>query len=1760
VRPRRVTKDWSIPQHRSHRKLSLELDLDDPFAAESQIMENMNNQEHQDSDIEISDLLSVSTDAQEQVRRKNDFAQLKSLGFIFHKYGEFFHRDHLPNHFRQSLFTRSKEERRFQPLYCRRHFVGTSSVVRHFKNWQAAQALLWDSDLEVTHTENGFLVGLNYEVNTKNTIEAAEDFMSASKSAISKKLNVPSEAPRVTIERSQYRIETMHLARNQFDRSCRRILGCVLNPGGWLTIRPIAAMNLPDSYTGMYVKVIHGSEMQVTETVDAKVSPKWSPAHLPHTSKSKGRRRSSIARPPNTIAASNFNFSANDLNVQVEPQQTGGSIRLSVIAERYKTKVELGVVHIPLGAAIAACIDAAQSIEMSGHSTKNEIPLYTRWFPLVEPQLTVPVAGDMGLCTRSQEHEQLRDNMFEHYFAPCIQLSLIWWPYDTKQAENDDNTGSKNDVKVSSTMEPSVISQITRIPRIQTYFNSDISVLSVALIDSVRAVELLNLSFREIDMKYAVTRAKTRIGLVIGWIQLDQQDDKSREPVVFAPTPSEYPQSTLQFLALRDNLRTKANIASYEYVGVALQEMDLTVEEPRVYELWDFFVAVLNRKRLRKQAVRGQEHADVISRKKNIFTSSKLDESKPSLYETIQSVGDNGALSQKQKMYVEQLILGLVKINLSYVKGKKQNFETSENNTYDVHDFTMAKGEGHGIDSDQKKSEQSEKFTKWSQLTSDQDSALDSAGSHNLPGIIAAVFPAVSDAPIRLQGKLVEHVFESPVEIMSSLKNYYTNETLKQVYKIIGSLDLVGNPTILLTSFMSGVKDLVSAPTAALMKDPANVKQVGIGVGKGTVSFLSHGASGIFGFAARVFSQLGQTTAFFSLDSDYRQWHRDRVVNEATNLERVWKRRGMPKVEEIVLRPIADVVLGLTLGVSGVVFAPYRGAQKAGTRGFFVGTGVGVAGLVTKPIVGVFDAMMHGSQSIHDIAKTINFLERRYQPVLKLRLPYVFGPMKILSPFDANSARSVYLLGLFPPKTKLKHRDDKGRELHIHSEVLQMEPGVETYAIVTTIRVVLIRVKRDSTKATNSLDPSFGWEVDLSTSSSISSEISDHGHNGVAMTITKCDDVYQPKIAKRESKNSTEHSREVDEEFDEAGELGEDFHMPRLDSLSMNSSTSMKPLSDSVTSGVKQQGNNYLEWFTVLAEYQQRRQLNRIHNVLCCVLGDFDKVITERTPRTRGSMINDIKGTTTFGIYNFEKGLPDGRAVQLSNMEVIASLEDLYWIEDDLVQRISNISSPGKRQKALTKVRQSWNFSNDMKVSKNIGGPEWLIRARAKAMFVPSDDEVVFDSMDVAPLSTRTMNEIFGGYTFNHDINSSSSGKRTSETSDQKLQDATHPPTDEHSGFGSGSLFENKEKNTSSGAGKTPKHITNNSTEEEQSRDTSGPASVKVDSVDSKATSGPIAGTVRLKSTPIPRSESENVFCSPDALGLPMGSFEQSSESPNTHQHSTQYRLSDDETVGQRDFYSPINGVMRDNGYIEFLGNSSSNGAHRPPVASLDVPAQNLSTTIPAFQHTLSNLDTHSQTRNNLSSFTADNDSARIDRLEGILEQLVMLNVAQARREEIATREVDSRSQFTNATEVQSIADNVRQELGEIREKMEQRAREDEALRQEISLLRDQLADRRSTDGRSRASTNDTTGTMTQAARGKSDQGRPPPINTSLFSEKKKKSKNPIRSIFHSRNKCTRKISIAQQHQDEESELLDESFDNHHGPPLGLDDEQSGSP
>lgn len=596
---------------------------------------------------------------------------------------------------------------------------------------------------------------------------------------------------------------------------------------------------------------------------------------------------------------------------------------------------------------------------------------------------------------------------------------------------------------------------------------------------------------------------------------------------------------------------------------------------------------------------------------------------------------------------------------------------------------------------------------------------------YNLPGIIAAVFPSVSDAPIRLQGKVIEHAFESSEEIASSIKTFYTNETLKQVYKIIGSLDFVGNPTILFSSFVSGVRDLVAAPTSAFLKSPTNVNQVGMAVGKGTLSLFSHSTSGIFGFAAKMSATAGQAAAVLSLDKEYSQWHRDSVVSEAANLNRVWKQRGIQTFPEMIARPIGDVLLGIGMGTSGLIISPYKGLKTGGGAGFVRGVVVGTAGVVAKPIVGVLDAFTHFTATAHDLAKSVNVLERRYQPALKIRLPYLFGPMNILCPFDQISAWSAHLLRTFPVKRKVLKRHRVSKEVLVHAEVLQMEPGVDTFAIATTIRVVLIRLKKDNSGI---MVPAMAWEVFHGDGATVASRLSDHGHNGVALTITRCASTTKPnqtppsKFLPEELKTSafssalsieSSHYSDLEEydvgSTDEAdGEITTSLRDQREHSDEMGDIEIEDP---TFNQGATKKGNDVLRWFTVLAEYQHRPQLTRLHNAISALCSDFDAILNDIAADG-----DDKEGVTTFGIFNFERSAVDQRSILLSNAALAISLESLPWMHRDIFEQAGVLPKAIQRQ-FIHDVRQNWSFATDLRGSKHDGGANWLVEARARAMY-----------------------------------------------------------------------------------------------------------------------------------------------------------------------------------------------------------------------------------------------------------------------------------------------------------------------------------------------------------------------------------------------------------------------------------------------------------
>ena len=508
----------------------------------------------------------------------------------------------------QTEHTRLRKQRITLP---RGGLEGTKLEVSFVGSWTVAQYLFNDEDLCFRFDDSQLTVSLNS--NFQSTSSESADVH-----------------PICRMTRSvEKRATAFQKSRNSFEQAANRSFSSILNAGGYLTIRPITAMNLPDSYTGMYVKVRCGQQTTVTKTVDARVAPVWS-----QSIDDRGSAQCSTRVTANQ---------SNEIRIRVNPQESSGWIRLSVMGEKKQQqlqgKVEIGTIYLPLGKLLAAC--ASESVD------SMEDPTYERWFPLLSPVEAAPIEGAGGFIPQPPEVEQDEGVKFKDVYRPRIQLAVSW----VGDKDNEGNSIGRR-------------TMYTAASTIKFYFKADISRLSAALIDSERSLELLSFNIMDIDAKYWVTDAKTRLRLSVAWAQIDNQAESAREAVALAPTPNDYSVPVIQFFAMQDNLRS-FEVVSIDLIDLSVVEFDVTIEEQLVCDLLVFMYSLKLRDTTRPTT--GSHDPGLVGDGLDSRTED------PPIVWLLKN-GFN--ISQaSQRIYVQRLVLGAIKFNLSYVKGKRNAWE-----------------------------------------------------------------------------------------------------------------------------------------------------------------------------------------------------------------------------------------------------------------------------------------------------------------------------------------------------------------------------------------------------------------------------------------------------------------------------------------------------------------------------------------------------------------------------------------------------------------------------------------------------------------------------------------------------------------------------------------------------------------------------------------------------------------------------------------------------------------------------------------------------------------------------------------------------------------------------------------------------------------------------------------------------------------------------------------------------------------------------
>ena len=122
---------------------------------------------------------------------------------------------------------------------------------------------------------------------------------------------------------------------------------------------------------------------------------------------------------------------------------------------------------------------------------------------------------------------------------------------------------------------------------------------------------------------------------------------------------------------MKDNLRSSTSLHSFLYCGILIQELDLKVEEDIIQSLWIFVQDVL-RARSRRHAFKmeagGEQEFTNVFEEVEFETGKGLRKGKGMGYEDEEeNLGTVGKFL-KSKLYIEELSLGSIKVNVSYIK------------------------------------------------------------------------------------------------------------------------------------------------------------------------------------------------------------------------------------------------------------------------------------------------------------------------------------------------------------------------------------------------------------------------------------------------------------------------------------------------------------------------------------------------------------------------------------------------------------------------------------------------------------------------------------------------------------------------------------------------------------------------------------------------------------------------------------------------------------------------------------------------------------------------------------------------------------------------------------------------------------------------------------------------------------------------------------------------------------------------------------
>ncbi|CAH0555543.1 unnamed protein product [Brassicogethes aeneus] len=231
------------------------------------------------------------------------------------------------------------------------------------------------------------------------------------------------------------------------------------------------------------------------------------------------------------------------------------------------------------------------------------------------------------------------------------------------------------------------------------------------------------------------------------------------------------------------------------------------------------------------------------------------------------------------------------------------------------------------------------------------------------------IYIALDQSPLQFGKFERKRLATTPYKLGHTLTMHYLSGAIFRAGWVVSSLELLGSPGGLARAMGSGLRDFVSLPYRGLVQGPMAFLR---GVTQGSASLMWHVTSGTLQSVTKLASSVARNLDRLTLDEE----HLRRTEEQ---------RRQRPQgLAQGFMQGMTGLGISLLGAVGGIAHHPLQSVMSDGAspRSLAAGVGLGLVGVITKPLSGAAELLALTGQGLLQGAGWTSLPEARNQPVL----------------------------------------------------------------------------------------------------------------------------------------------------------------------------------------------------------------------------------------------------------------------------------------------------------------------------------------------------------------------------------------------------------------------------------------------------------------------------------------------------------------------------------------------------------------------------------------------------------------------------------------------------------------------------------------------------------------------------------------------------------------------------------------------------------